>query len=67
MKCPYRKITKHQQMGISSTDTLDVEEFAECYGNECPFYYERWQIIDVGTGSRGNVPHCRKSEKEGKA
>lgn len=35
MKCPYRKIVYHQ---VSSTDSLDREEFAECYGEECPFY-----------------------------
>ena len=38
MKCPYRKITKHQMCGISSTDTIDIEEFAECYDRDCPLY-----------------------------
>lgn len=38
MKCPYRKIIKHEKMGMSSTDTIDIEEFADCYKDDCPFY-----------------------------
>ena len=31
MKCPYRPIT-------TTTDNSTTTEFAECYGNECPWY-----------------------------
>ena len=31
MKCPYRPITKTE-------DNSTTIEFAECYGNECPWY-----------------------------
>ena len=51
MKCPYRKITMHQRAGISSNETNDVEEFAECYGKECPHF-----------DSYENKGYCQKAE-----
>ena len=43
MKCPYRKITKHSYiLAKEGTDFIDssyVESFADCYQNDCPFYY----------------------------
>lgn len=43
MKCPYRKIVTHvseQAEGVHILPQKDVEEFAECYKRECPFYDE---------------------------
>ena len=35
MKCPYRKIIMPtEQFGLKGTE----EQFAVCYGTECPFY-----------------------------
>lgn len=39
MKCPYRIITTERvesKDGLASPVT--VQEFAECYGTECPYY-----------------------------
>lgn len=33
MKCPFMKVTKHQNGSV-------VESFNECYGSECPYYSE---------------------------
>ena len=41
MKCPYRKIVTHvgeRVEGVIILPPKDVEEFAECYEWECPFY-----------------------------
>lgn len=39
MKCPYRKNkTKAWAGGVGSDGPGVVEEFAECYGTECPYY-----------------------------
>lgn len=37
MKCPYRKITYHFPEG-STRVARDEEDFAECYGKECPYH-----------------------------
>ena len=58
MKCPYRKTTNHSYvLAKEGTDFLDasyVEKFADCYQNDCPFYY-----LD----SAGNE-ECMKAQKE---
>lgn len=37
MKCPYRIITKTIPM-CEELEPGEVQEFADCYGAECPFY-----------------------------
>lgn len=49
MKCPYRKIKE-------AKDNLIIENFAECYGVECPFYIEAYGI---------NGEDCAKAREEG--
>ena len=41
MKCPYRIITRQykQLRGVLDEDVTE-QEFAECYGAECPHFYE---------------------------
>lgn len=50
MKCPFRKITikddKRNINGITIGSTTR-EEFAECYGYDCPHYRPRLEIGDV--------------------
>jgi len=41
MKCPYRKVTYHFSQGRMQP-ARDEEGFAECYRNECPYYYESY-------------------------
>ena len=41
MKCPFRKIIKHEEK-YANRSAEDIEEFAECYKEECPFYEEWW-------------------------
>lgn len=53
MKCPYLKITRHMQMPISSTDTIDVEDFGDCYGKACP-HFESYE----------NREYCQKAEAQ---
>lgn len=49
MKCPFRKIITHRpETRFSSAQ--DIEDFAECYGETCPYYYEA-----------GNRPRCDKA------
>jgi len=41
MKCPYRKEVIHypeQTIGYVKEYARDIEEFADCYEKECPFY-----------------------------
>ena len=41
MKCPYRKEITHyseRESGYVIYPAKDVEEFADCYEKECPFY-----------------------------
>lgn len=49
MKCPYRTVTIHENH--TTHLAKDIVEFAECYGNACP-YYEVWP------------GKCKKIEKE---
>ena len=54
-------------MGISSTDTLDVEDFAECYERECPLYIpeeKHGELIISATCARADIEW---NWKEGKA
>jgi hypothetical protein len=42
MVCPYRKrIDKVVESKPLRLDTVELEEFPECQGNECPFYDQR--------------------------
>ena len=41
MKCPFRKIIKHEEK-YANRSAEDIEEFAECYGKECAYYQEWW-------------------------
>lgn len=46
MKCPYRKIKLHRTYEEGSY-VADEETFADCYENECPFYFaiERKEVV----------------------
>ena len=39
MKCPYRIRTVTQTDNPYPNDITTREEFEECYGTECPWYY----------------------------
>lgn len=59
MKCPYRKIT------IDNGYTEKIEDFAECYGRECPFYRTTTQKRRYDGGHDWvTVSTCRRVEKE---
>lgn len=56
MKCPYRKIITHEEK-YCNMPAKDIEEFAECYKEECPFYYK-------GEGFRGiEIETCDRTRK----
>lgn len=59
MKCPYRKTTNHSYvLAKEGTDFLDasyVEEFVDCYYDECPFYYFNYDKKEH---------ECMKAQKE---
>ena len=41
MRCPFRKIVNHyaeREEAYVTVRAKDVEEFAECYREECPYY-----------------------------
>lgn len=41
MKCPFRKITIHKPRSVDGYmvyDAREVEEFGNCYKEECPYY-----------------------------
>lgn len=37
MKCPFRKIIKHEEK-YCNMPAKDIEEYPECYEKECPYY-----------------------------
>ena len=40
-------------------------KFNECFRNECPFYYKRYEIVDYNyAGKKDYVDHCKRSESE---
>ena len=39
-------------------------EFNECFGVQCPFYYEQLQTVDYTTGEKKYVSHCKRAEKD---
>lgn len=50
MKCPYRKIILHQpdrEEGMRRIFARDIEDFAECYGKECPFYRSETNGLEI--------------------
>ena len=38
MKCPFRKITIYKTEPDMMHEYAYEEQFAECYGNNCPYY-----------------------------
>lgn len=46
MKCPYRIKTITQTDNPYPNDITTSEEFEECYGTECPWYYAGISNID---------------------
>ena len=59
MKCPYRKITNDNGYNHIS------EEFAECYGKECPFFGKTVKEKRYEGGYNEIIkPVCRRAEKE---
>lgn len=58
MKCPYRK--EIHQMG-----DYTIENFGECYGNECPFYGKREMKHRYNGGFEEIIkPICRRAYEE---
>ena len=63
MICPYRKVIVHQpeiREGEKIRYQREYEEFADCYGKECPFYGEYWTNGDE-TDIHGV---CKRASKE---
>ena len=61
MKCPYRKVIIHEEKK-NFRPAKDVEEFAECYGEECPLYFYN-SMLDAEYC--GNIKkRCRNKEVE---
>ena len=62
MKCPYQKRIIHQPertKGCTTYFATDIEEFADCCGNKCPFYRKRRTTC-------GDIEeHCKRAESEG--
>ena len=55
MKCPFRKNKQYQPQEQFGLDGYVIEEeYAECYGRECPFYFE----VD---GDKEIYPSCFKA------
>lgn len=55
MKCPYRKIVVHAPRRIDGYhDRLakEIEEFPECYKEECPLYIDG-RCVRVAAETRG--------------
>ena len=58
MKCPYRKIKYADGAKL-------IEEFGDCYENECPFYgREVLKKRYEGGYTKILEPVCRREEKE---
>lgn len=54
MKCPYRKIT-------TEIDGLVIEDFAECYKGDCPYFGRKVQEKRYEGGYREIIkPECRR-------
>ena len=51
MKCPYRIVEKVDAgaYAMGATQPLKVQEFAECYGTECPYYNPEQKIGRLST------------------
>lgn len=55
MKCPYRKIIIHIP-ATTYTHSKDVEEFADCHEEECPYYRSDKQCQkEVNERKKGRV------------
>ena len=66
MKCPFRKIIKHEEK-YCNMPAKDIEEFAECYEKECPYYIEVETINLDKDGMRyvsGSQGVCLKASRE---
>ena len=55
MKCPFRKKTI-----INKGNIVDktVEEFCECYKEECPFYCEHPYMFNLGQSEDTEIKPC---------
>lgn len=40
MKCPYRVSTYKQIVKGCNTEIFEKAEFEDCYGEDCPLYYD---------------------------
>ena len=56
MKCPFR-INEVHDVSVSDVTKVNME-YAECYGNECPY----WGNLDYSP--YGSIDGCRRAEKE---
>lgn len=59
MKCPYRLIRVNGKEEYPSTNFIEKEDFAECYGRECPYYQEWWS-----DNTKKYEPICGKASIE---
>lgn len=58
MKCPYRIITK-QTPKRKGAEPETVQEFADCYGGECPFHAPEYKY-----GQLTRPEHCMRVHLE---
>lgn len=61
MKCPYQKRIIHKPEYTENYIlhyAVDIEEFADCCKNECPFYRSR------RTTNYSTEEHCKRAEGE---
>lgn len=56
MKCPYRFVTSSRATAAITVE--ETEEFAECYGDGCPFFEpsSQWQCLRAKAEYKGAVP-----------
>lgn len=58
MKCPYR-INKKVTWAGGGTEPSETQEFADCYGDECPFHAPEYRH-----GSLVRREHCMRVHLE---
>ena len=56
MKCPYRYVTR--STALEAITVEEEEEFAECYGGQCPFYdvSSEWKCLRAKAEFQGGAP-----------
>lgn len=65
MKCPFRKtITKSIENSIYKNEEVTRVEFADCIGEECPFFGKQVTRFDERTMKHETVlrPVCRRAD-----